>query len=194
MSASADADRIFLSVPPEEAAHARSLGAQWDGLAKRWYVSSDESVKMLSRWISSSEDPGEQRFTISSDEAFVAKTTCACQGCEATIEVICVHCKSGTVLDDPLPRFTVSDISEVDESLARQLKRWPHFREGRPQSGEPPGFGNHCPHCGVRQDDMLLHSEPGHPFFDIPHADGSIELTPLAGAIRLTGDEHFSLD
>jgi hypothetical protein len=44
-------------------------------------------------------------------------------------------------------------------------------------------------------DDMYLHSEPGEIFFDIPSsAPGSIELTPLAGSIQLSGDEHFQVD
>jgi hypothetical protein len=194
MSASADTDRIFLSVPPEEVAQARALGACWDGTTKRWYLSSDAPAAMLSHWISPSEEKDDEQFTILSDEAYVAKTTVACQGCEAMMEVICIHCTSGIVRDDPIPGFTVSDISEVDEPLARQLKAWPSFRPGDPQLDEPAGYANYCPHCGSRQDDMFLHSEPDQPFFHIPDAHGSIELMPLTGVIRLTGDEHFSLD
>jgi hypothetical protein len=42
---------------------------------------------------------------------------------------------------------------------------------------------------------MFLHDEPGTPFFDIPRAPpGSIKLIPLAGAIQLSGDEHFTLE
>jgi hypothetical protein len=61
---------------------------------------------------------------------------------------------------------------------------------------EPNGdFANHCPHCSTPQEDMLLHSEPDQPFFDIPYAPpDSLELTPLAGEIQLSGDEHFSLE
>ena len=45
------------------------------------------------------------------------------------------------------------------------------------------------------QDDLYLHSEPDHPFFDIPHAPaGVIKLTPLSGTIRLGGGEHFSME
>jgi hypothetical protein len=45
------------------------------------------------------------------------------------------------------------------------------------------------------QDDMYLHSEPDEPFFDIPGtAPGTIELTPLAGSIQLSGDDRFQVD
>ena len=41
---------------------------------------------------------------------------------------------------------------------------------------------------------MYLHSEPDEPFFDIPRAaPGIIKVTPLAGTIRLSGDEHFEV-
>lgn len=37
--------------------------------------------------------------------------------------------------------------------------------------------------------------EPGEPFFDIPRApSGAIRLTPLPGTIRLSGDEHFTVE
>ena len=42
-------------------------------------------------------------------------------------------------------------------------------------------------------DDMLLHSEPDHPFFEVPRV-GSVTLTPLSGVVRLSGDEHFLVD
>jgi hypothetical protein len=42
---------------------------------------------------------------------------------------------------------------------------------------------------------MDLHSEPDHVFFDIVHAqDSAITLVPLAQTIRLSGNEHFSID
>ena len=50
------------------------------------------------------------------------------------------------------------------------------------------------PHCGAPQNDLCLHKEPEDLFFDIPSAPpGSISLTPLAGTVRLSGDEHFEV-
>ena len=185
--------RTYLYVPPEEKAEAQALGACWDADSKRWYIDSGEPSTKYSRWLPDAEH-GEE-FTITSTEAYVAAATTPCQRCHSAIQVICIHCASGTVCGEPLDRFTVSDVWSVDDSLARQLARWPNYRKVIVEHAEDAYFANHCPACGAPQEDMYLHSEPDEPFFDIPGAvPGSIELTPLAGSIQLSGDEHFQLD
>ena len=185
--------RTYLFVPPEENAEVRSLGAEWDAAVKRWYVDSDDMPEEFSRWLPS--DAEDDELTITSNEAFVAAGTAHCQQCRTRIEVICIHCGSGTVSGDPLDRFTVADVWAMDENLARQLQPWPTFRRTRDSDGAVGDFANHCPHCGTPQDDMYLHSEPDAPFFDIPSASpGSIKMTALAGTIQFSGDEHFVVD
>ena len=167
----------------------QALGARWDADSKRWYIDSGEPSAKYSRWLLEAEQ--EEDFTITSTDAYVAAAATACQRCRSPIEVICIHCASGRVSGDPLSQFTVADITAVSGSLAHQLARWPNYR----QVAEGGYFANHCPSCGAAQDDMYLHSEPGEPFFDIPGAaPRSIELTPLAGSIELSGDEHFRVD
>jgi len=188
--------RTYLFVPPEENAELRSLGAEWDATSKRWYVESNEVPAKFARWFSlAKEDEFDEEFTITSDEAFVAATIIPCHQCRAATEVICIHCKSGTVFGEPLSPFTVVDVGAMDESLARQLQPWPTYRRAQFPDGSLGDFTNHCSHCGAPQDDMYLHSEPNTPFFDIPHAPpGSIAMTPLLGTIRLSGDEHFTVE
>jgi len=102
---------------------------------------------------------------------------------------------SGSTSDEPLRRFTVSDLSAIDENLAQQLQAWPIFHRIRTPNGDAGNFTSHCRHCGTPQEDLYLHSEPDHPFFDIPNASpGSIMLTPLSRTIRLEGAEHFTVD
>ena len=166
----------------------QALGARWDADSKRWYIGAGEPSAKFARWLLQAED--EEDFTITSTAAYVAAATTACRRCRSPIEVICIHCASGRVSGDALGQFTVSDITAVSDSLARQLARWPNYR---PVS-EGGYFANHCPGCGAAQDDMYLHSEPDELFFDIPGAaPGSIELTPLAGSVQLSGDEHFNV-
>lgn len=72
---------------------------------------------------------------------------------------------------------------------------WPGFRPIADPGAQAPRFANHCPHCGAEQDDRDLHTEPGEPFFDIPRAPpGTIRLSPLTGQVRLSGDEHFTIE
>jgi hypothetical protein len=186
-------DRTYLFVPPEEKAEVQALGARWDAATKRWYISADDPPTKFSRWLPSPND--DEELSITSNEAYVAATQIACQQCRADIEVICIHCASGTSEDEPLTQFTISDVYAVDDSLADQLRRWPTFRRISRPSGELGNFANHCPSCATPQDDLYLHTEPDDPFFDIPHSPpGSIKLIPLTGTIRLGGAEHFTVD
>jgi Domain of unknown function (DUF5710) len=189
--------RTYLFVPPEEKAEVQSLGAEWDAASKRWYINSNQMPEKFSRWLPSTDDEDEQdqEFTITSSEPFVAVATAPCQQCRAEIEVICIHCASGTVSGDSLDRFTVTDIWAMDENLTQQLEPWPTFRRTREPDGTLGHFANHCPHCRTAQEDLYLHSEPDAPFFDIPSAPaGEIKLIPLSGTVRLSGDEQFAVE
>jgi len=188
--------RTYLFVPPEETADVQALGAHWHSETKRWYIEAQDSATKFKRWMPSAHDDApndDEVFTISSTEAYVAAATTACQNCGSDIQVICIYCETGTASDEPLTQFTVSNIWVMDENLTRQLRPWSNFRKTGKAGDEV--FANHCPHCGSAQDDLYLHSEPDHPFFDIPYApSGSTSLTPLAGAVRLSGEEHFGVD
>jgi hypothetical protein len=82
----------------------------------------------------------------------------------------------------------------MDNALAAQLERWRFFRNGIGAGSEEGCFANHCPHCGAMQEDYLLHAESGDVFFGISRAEpGSIEFTPLAGRIQLSGDCSFGV-
>jgi hypothetical protein len=188
--------RLYLFVPPEEKAEVEALGASWDAAAKCWYIAENEAPGKFSRWLSDAAEPDEadaEGYAIVSHEACVVATTTYCQHCGADIEVICIHCFGGTVTEEPLEQFTVSDIREMDEALTSQLALWPYFRRAAELDGV---FANYCTRCGEPQDDMLLHSEPDQPFFDVPEAivGGQVTCTPLLGTIRLSGDEHFLVD
>jgi len=188
--------RTYLYVPPEERLEVQALGAHWDGDSKRWYIDLDQTATNFARWLPSAKEVDvrdDEIFTIVSSHAYVASATTPCQRCASNIEVICIHCESGTASGEPLTRFTVSHIWAIDEELTQQLRPWPNFRK----TGEPEdeAFANYCPHCGAPQDDLYLHTEPDDFFFDIPNSPpGSIRLTPLLGTVRISGEEHFQVD
>lgn len=175
-----------------------SAGGHWDERLKCWYLEPGDDPGRFARWLGTDHDPGE--LSIVSEEAYVAAATVPCCGCHRPIEVICIYCESGTASGEPLTQFTVTDVQAVDEALARQLASWPGFRpvadpDAQAHDAQALRFANHCPHCGAEQDDRDLHTEPGEPFFDIRGAPpGLIRLSPLAGQVRLTGDEHFTIE
>lgn len=53
----------YLDVPFKEKDQAKSLGARWDGAAKKWYVPSDlnEQLDQFSRWLPSANQPANQQ-------------------------------------------------------------------------------------------------------------------------------------
>lgn len=192
---SAALDRRYLFVPPEEKAEVQALGARWDADSKRWYIGANEAAAKFSRWLPGVDSEADEEFPIVSSEAYVASATVRCGHCGAGIEVICIHCESGTVSGEALMRFTIAGVWDMDEALASQLRRWPAYHRidgGGSDAGE---FANHCARCGAPQDELDLHAEPDAVFFNIPAAEpGAIALTPLAGTVRLSGDEHFEVE
>ena len=171
----------------------QSAGGHWDERLKCWYLEPGDDPARFARWLGAEHGP--TALTIVSDDASVAATTIPCCRCREPIEVICIYCEGGTASGEALVQFTVTDVLAMDEALARQLARWPGFRRIAGPASDGPRYANHCPHCGAEQDDRDLHTEPGDPFFDIPRAaPGSVRLIPLAGRIRLSGDEHFTIE
>jgi len=179
-------NRTYLYVSPEEYTEVEVSGAHWDDRSKCWYVDANEDTAKFAKWLP--DERSEDEFTIASNEAFVASANIACWQCHHRIEVICVYCESGTVCDEPLTRFTVSNLWATDGHLAEQLTQWPFFTRDDSQGA----YANHCPHCGAVQDELYLHSEPEHPFFSIPRAEpAAVKLTPLNGRVQMSGDESF---
>ena len=193
--------RTPLFVPPEEYAEVATLGAAWDRGGKYWYLTEDDEPGKFTRWLAEGGrpegpdemDPGHaERFAIESDHACAVTAWVPCQDCGKIIQVICLYCLTGTVREEPLEQFTVSHISAVDPGTAQLLSRWPLFHRAKGESV----FSNHCPQCHEAQQEMLLHSEPDQPFFDVEAAieSGAATVTALQGTVRVDGDEAFKVE
>ena len=143
---------------------------------------------------SAMSEPEDEPFPIRSDDAYVAIASVTCRSCLHPFDAICLFCRSGTAFEEELDNFAVANVHGVDESLAEQLSVWPTYR-ALGTAADPGDLANHCPSCGEPFDDQLLHDEPEDPFFDIPHAErGAIRLVRLKGPIRLSGDEHYTVE
>ncbi|HEY6456122.1 MAG TPA: hypothetical protein VIY90_12685 [Steroidobacteraceae bacterium] len=131
-------------------------------------------------------------YRILSDEAVVVSGYVKCWNCQADAQVICLYCQSGFVDGEAMLDFSVSNITDIDESLRMQLGRWPKFHPIRRRGTMSGGFANHCPSCNKPQDDFYLHCQPGGPFFSFqdPVAQ-QLRIHVLQGRIRLSGDEGF---
>lgn len=133
----------------------------------------------------------DEVYSIISDQAFLVAARTRCWKCRAAIRVVCLYCETGRIEGEAYEEFTVSNITAIDEALRRQLGTFPDFRFGRSATGEQ-CLLNHCPRCRASQADYYLHCEPSGRFFSLRDAPaGTLEITPLAGTVRLTGDEGF---
>jgi Domain of unknown function (DUF5710) len=182
-------ERIHLFVPFEERDPVRALGAHWDDRAKYWYLEPGQDPAPFERWLGDSE---EQEYSIESDRAHVATARARCWRCHAPIGVICIYCESGLIDGESYREFAVAHVTAIDEALRRQLARWPLFRDGFDRIEGQRFIANHCPRCRALQSDYFLHCEPGGAFFSLRDAPrGAVEFMPLAGRVRLSGDEGF---
>jgi len=184
--------RTYLYVPFEERDQARQLGAQWDADGKCWFIDSVLDPAPFNRWLDSSPQSSDESYSIASDQAFLLSASTRCWKCNAPIRVLCVYCESGCIDGEPYRQFTVSNITAVDECLDRQLEALPDFRFGQARVAGGRYLVNHCRRCGTQQADFYLHCEPSGVFFSLKDAPtGALEITPLSGRVRLTGDEGF---
>jgi hypothetical protein len=134
----------------------------------------------------------ENNFRILSDEAAVVSGHIKCWNCHADMEVICLYCQTGFVDGEALVDFSVSNITEIDESLRLQLARWPKFHPTRGRAAAYGAFANHCPGCEKPQDDFYLHCQPGGIFFSFQDpVVQELRIHVLHGLVGFSGDEGF---
>jgi hypothetical protein len=134
----------------------------------------------------------EEEYSIELTEAYVAAARTRCWKCRASIDVVCLYCQRGTIDGEPYDEFSVSHVTAINESLRRQLAHWPSFRFAFSRADGFRYLANHCTRCGALQGDYFLHCEPNGAFFTLKGAPrGVVTLTPLAGPVRLSGDEGF---
>ncbi|HEY4338752.1 MAG TPA: hypothetical protein VGM97_02285 [Steroidobacteraceae bacterium] len=131
-------------------------------------------------------------YRIISDEAVVVSGYVKCWHCRADVLVICLYCQSGFVDGEALLDFSISNVSDIDESLRLQLRSWPGFHPIRRRGSASGPYANHCGSCDKPQDDFYLHCQPGGLFFSFQdRAAQTLRIHVLQGYIRLSGDEGF---
>ena len=48
-------DRLYLNCPFDEKDECKSLGARWDGDARKWYITADMGSEPFARWMNEGE-------------------------------------------------------------------------------------------------------------------------------------------
>lgn len=188
--------RKYLYVPFEERDEAMRHGARWDPDAKCCFIDSELDAELdtasLRRWLGQRPAAADPPYSIVCEQAYIVSTRIRCWKCAASIRVACLYCESGRIDGEPYEHFTVSNITAVDDALRRQLEPFSELRFAYSRDGGGRFLVNHCPRCRAQQADYYLHCEPSGAFFSLKDAPaGAFEIVPLAGPVRLTGDEGF---
>jgi hypothetical protein len=167
--------RIALSVPTQDEAHARELGAIWDARRRRWFVPENGDATPFARWLVAADPPN-----IRSDSYFIAATTRHCGRCRgpspvcgfalpAGHETLYVDDDSGEVswerAEDPT---FVCYLDYLAPSVAARMTAFSAtYRYGYRRRTESFYWVNICAYCGVKLGDYDTFCEPGQGFMPV---------------------------
>lgn len=179
--------RVDLNVPFSEKDRAKALGARWDAAGKTWFVPDGVNPEPFAEWI---EGPSAE-FNARSDRYFIAKGMHSCWKCGKDTTVFGFllppgHEQLNMDDDDPGKDEWVSmddycTVDYVEKLLPAVLSRIramaPRYQRDFSKTTQDSYFMNHCDHCGMKQGDFNLFSEPGSCFFPTNEAEAAqVEL------------------
>ncbi len=166
--------RIDLNVPYHEKDEARRLGARWDAKKKVWFLPDGADASALRRWI-----PETLEINLRSGRYFILKTERICWKCGASTAVYAFGLPVGhetlEVYDDDgdgpgtWEKAEMSAVPSYITFLTEEPRRriqgmTPCYRLDFSQTTKSCYWMNHCEHCGMKQGDFELFSEPDEAF------------------------------
>ncbi|MGF6179797.1 hypothetical protein ABIB42_000796, partial [Massilia sp. UYP32] len=174
--------RVDLLVPFSEKDDAKKLGARWDVANKVWYVPDGINAELFSRWI-----PQAPQWGIRSNRYFIGQTKEACWKCGDLTHVYCFVLPEGhetfepdmeEELGTPWLRHDYSAIlsyvSDLIPTATRHMLSFTsNFRRDFSKTTNSSYWMNHCEHCGMKQGDFNMFSEPGGAFFPVDERSAS---------------------
>ncbi|MBQ3163621.1 MAG: hypothetical protein IJC02_03650 [Lachnospiraceae bacterium] len=201
--------RLFLDVPYSEKDEAKSLGAKWNAIVKKWYVEvkPEEYVK-FAKWIMKDTDDA----IIATEYIHIIETERECWKCKQLTRVIglgigeYVHIYGE--IDDPQYEY-IQDYMEVGEEvrlawvdkeedvppkLLNYIKEKYSVKTGYSKTIGGKCFANHCDCCGAMQGNWFLFNEPDSPLSSC--VDG-VELINRMKKIKVKGipiDDNLQLN
>jgi hypothetical protein len=152
--------RTYLNVSFAEKDAAKTLGARWDSVARKWYTPKDCDLEPFNAWLPILEEGDQLRINA---PLFVAESKTICWSCgEATpviafaVEVIDADGEPGICM--------LSNIEELPADLTNLLyARYPFFKRRFSKAAEMAYLMNHC-QCGAPLGDFYMHAESGGSF------------------------------
>jgi hypothetical protein len=178
----------LLDVPYDEKDEAKAKGAYWDPTIKSWYVPSHLDPEEFESWL-----PPEE-ITVGPGVAWVYLLTNSksCYRCNKSTSVFCIASSAMRELDDFPEYLTVyHNVTYLPEPIYRLVdKHYPTYHMDYSKQQDRKVFMNHCTHCGAKQGDFFMHSEPGGAFYPLDKkAAEAIQLKKIVGL-----EDSFSIE
>jgi len=180
--------RTDLKVPFSQKDEAKSLGARWDPTLKVWYVPDGVDIAPLVQWLPVAKEDDfehEPEFLVRSPYYYVIESATSCWKCFNSTRlfsfVLPEEHEQFELVEDEDEGFTLSanrgewscrgyrgtasSVTSLSPQVAKQLSRFTeNFKSAYSKAGGR-YMMNHCEHCGSKQGDFFMHSEPGGAFF-----------------------------
>jgi|GEM_PF-737131 hypothetical protein len=178
----------YLNVPYSQKDLAKSLGAKWDNKRKSWFVPNGVNTTPFIHWITERIVPLYQSPNIRSNNFYIVKSKEICWKCSKLSEVFAFFLPSGHEKIEyweyePCQNQPPSNLIEVKEWIKAEhaifvtyvdyLSEYPlklikeissNYYYDFSKTTSDNYYMNHCKHCGSKQGDFFMYSEPGGAF------------------------------
>jgi len=175
--------RIHLSVPYRERHRVKALGAHWDPVQARWYITSDMDSNLFQSWLKSFRSP-----KVRIGKIYLLTREGYCSRCRSTSKVYCLgtsHLSCSPSQEEHQGFFTLFHIVALPKDFYSELqKHCLTFFFMQQQNGNT-RLENHC-FCGRVIDDTLLH-RPGPNSFRPVTEEQAVEIQCTALSIPVKG-------
>ena len=167
---------LFLNVPYAEKEEAKALGARWDPMRRKWYLTDRRQYARCAKWIEGN--------TVVCGCIYIVEGKRTCFRCGRPTQVIGFGFETFYVIDDEDAELWQGDIhignimSPLPPQLSGELKKRYNYFWGFSQTTQSSAYSNHCqnPQCGILQGNHYLFGEADSPFF-IEGAESAGRLT-----------------
>lgn len=185
----------YLNVPYSKKDLAKSLGAKWDNKRKSWFVPKGVDSAPFMQWITARIDPLCQTPNIRANKFYIVKSKELCWKCSRLSEVFAFFLPAGhekledwedeSYQNQPSSNLIagkewvkaeyaifvtyVNFLSEYPLKLIKEIS--PNYYYDFSKTTSDNYYMNHCEHCGSKQGDFFMYSEPGGAFCPSSEAD-----------------------
>lgn len=175
---------VILNVNFNEKDIAKSLGARWSQLLKKWYVPEGPDLSLFERWL---PDEDGMSYSYALGRLYLVQASERCWRCATATSVYCLASdgfeSEGFFCENEFT--TWGYLNKVPSFLNEHFgQHCPSYFHDYSKKAGGAYCMNHC-ECGAKLGDFYLHNEPGGGFFQV--------CEKQASNVLITGVPPFQL-